>query len=237
MKHSKGFLFAPLPLIAVLLAGCPLNQTDGKSEGAEEKKTALSIVRAEGVDFTFAPSLPLVEEEGKQDSYILQSNLTNSSFNHHTGEFFFPSADPNQAVSKPIGGDGLVPGNQNLYLFAKGTIESPEGADVYFDAEHSKATPFTDSLMLKALRVAFYSAESAFVYAPLQDAAKCSYIQNTAMAIGQYGDELFDQTSKDKVKLPNKTTTMVVWFDGNDENMVNNNYSKFAGVELMLAFS
>ena len=226
MKQTKGFLFALLPLLALSLAGCPLTQQTS-TEKKSEDETTIKIERAAGVRFVFTPSAPIEKKEGEEDAYSCAANMELAAFDHHTGEF-------QSSSSVNVNESNVSPKDPNTYFFLKGAIEVPQDQEVSFDAERSSGTVSKNPLIAKTLRIAFYSEEGAFVYAPFQEASKCVYPEGDRLE--QYGDDLLDKDSVGKAPLPNKSTTLVMWFDGNDENANDSAMGPFS-FSLTLAFS
>ena len=75
----------------------------------------------------------------------------------------------------------------------------------------------------KSLRIGFIMETGSFVYAPLQVKEKCSYSDGINSEPAHYNEgEIYDTNSQDKISLPaNKEIFVVTWFDGWDENCVN----------------
>ena len=244
MKLTGKLLLSCLALLA--LTGCSL-PSGGNSGGATNEESgqqnkdnsAIKIERLNGVDFTLTPSTPLKYREETDNILEFDGRLTDASFNHRTGEAYGVTFNGNDfdAYTVPLSGDGRAQVTGEYYLFAKATIALPENSAVYFDAEHSSGQLTQGKQAAKSLRICFYSETElgSFVYAPFQDANKCSYLVDTAMNTETYGDDLLDQNSTDKVLLPGQNITMVMWFDGNDENVVND--ARFDDFKLILAFT
>ncbi|MBP5216283.1 MAG: hypothetical protein J6038_00420 [Bacilli bacterium] len=226
MKQGKGFLFALLPFAAISLAGCPLQQAS--SQKPQVEPATIKFQRAEGVNFTFTPAAPIEKKDGEEDVYMVSAALTLASFDHTTGVIL--GHDQSRVEDSNVFSE-----DPDVYFFLKGAIEIPENQDVYFDAGASTGSIFQDSAIVKCLRIAFYSEEASFVYAPFQEADKCMY--SAESTVKSYGDELFDKNSTGKVLLPSKHTTLVMWLDGNDENAINENADKPFTFSLTLAFA
>lgn len=75
----------------------------------------------------------------------------------------------------------------------------------------------------RSLRIGFIMESNSFVYAPLQVKDKCSYSDGEHSSSVPYQEgEIYDMNSTGKVPLPAETEIFVVtWFDGWDENCVN----------------
>ena len=142
------------------------------------------------------------------------AKITNASFNHNT----------------LYGSDLLesLKGAQEQYYQAF-LFELSFGGETELDLEKSFATayPAIDESKLnfaKSFRIGFIMEDSAFVYAPLQVKEKCSYSSgdsNNPQAQYKEG-EIFDKNDTLKVSLPaEKSITVIMWFDGWDENCVN----------------
>ena len=243
MKQIGKLFLSCLTLLA--LTGCSLpsggNNQGASSEGSgqqDKENSAIKISRLDNARFDLVPTAPLVYREGTDDILDFNSPLTNASFNHNTGDMYgVESTGPNDFVgyTVPLDGDGKGRLTGDYYLFAKATITVPEDLTVYFDAEHSSGQLKQGKQASKSLRICFYTEEAAFVYAPFQDANKCSYLIDTEMHTATYGGELLDQNSTSKISLPGKEVTMIIWFDGNDENVTND--ARFDDFRLILAFT
>lgn len=241
MKQFSKLFFTCLTLLA--LTGCSMpsggNNQGAGSEGSGQDKdnSAIKIERLDNAEFELVPTAPLVYREGTDNILEFDAPLTNASFNHNTGEVYGVNYDGASfsAYTVPLSGDGKMEGLGNAYLFAKATITIPEGMTVYFDAEHSSGRLKEGKQASKSLRICFYSETAAFVYAPFQEASKCSYLVDTQMNTASYGSELLDKNSTTRVSLPSNEVTMVMWLDGNDENVEND--ARFDDFRLILAFS
>lgn len=248
MKSFRRLLLVSLPLFAFAMTACKtLTPSQGQESSQEEvssqeekqTKTLIKIAKGDGVEMNLTPISPLGWVEEEEDALtIVDGVMTNSSFNHRTGEVFSAMGSPDGGVmdisSRTLDDDPrLVETEPYYYLFAKATLEFLGDTKLYYlDAEHCVKN--NEANVNKALRICFYSETASFIYAPFQDAAKCSYMTDLEGHVSQYGDELIDQSSTNKIALPNRST-MVIWFDGNDENMRND--SSFGDFQLTLAFA
>ncbi len=239
MKRFQKVLFAALPLFAFAMAGCKLTTPSEIKESHEEekqKKSLIKIAKGEGVEMTLTPIAPLSWDKEEADALTVDGNMTNSSFNHNTGVVYSALGSPEGGItdiaSRTLDDDPrFSESNPDFYLFAKASVEFSGDDQLYFDAEHCVKT--NEANANKALRICFYHEDSSIIYAPFQDAAKCSYMTDLAGHVSRYGDELIDQNSALKVALPARST-MVIWLDGNDENMTND--AGFGDFQLTLAF-
>lgn len=89
----------------------------------------------------------------------------------------------------------------------------------------------------RSLRIGFIMESGSFVYAPLQVKEKCSYSNGQESGATPYNEgEIYDMNSQGKVSLPaNQEIYVVTWFDGWDENCVNE--ASFQEVFITLGFS
>ena len=144
-----------------------------------------------------------------------KAQLTDMSFNHNTLYGSQQLADLNNPFNE-----------HNAFRAFKFGLTVGEGTKLDLTKSVTTAYPAMVEGGLnsaKSLRIGFIMETGSFVYAPLQVKEKCSYSDGVNTEPAHYNEgEIYDKNSQDKIALPaDKEIFVVTWFDGWDENCVN----------------